>query len=963
MNSPERRAHWRNENHDGESTAGRQGLLIGLAASLVGGVIFALQDPLLALSLRAGLTAICLVAAVLFGLAYWNARAFSPQWGVLGTAWGGCALVTLLAVLGGHGIQSRGLGFFAPLVVLVAVLARPGHALALAAACAAVLGGIIVAEAAGWLHGAAVVAKAPLSTPAIAQVLLLATGLGIGLTVARFAETGLRRIADREQRFRSLLSIGTDGYWELDAELRFVPAELGGAPILGRPSADRCGLRPWETDDKIGVPPECEQRLFDDLRGHRSFRGVRICLQGQSGYLRHLEVAGEPRFGTQGEFLGYWGVVRDLTDEVSTDAELRRSQAMLSMLFDIGPGCVALSEEVTGRCRMVNKRFAQLMGYAESELVGRTAFELGFWHSLREREQLIEALAARGKVEGQRCVFVTKSGERKSMQVAASFCLFEGVRCIAMNARDVTEEERTRLEYAAILQRASIGIAFTRDRKFASVNPRFEQMIGWDTGTLAGQPGVVVWPSEADYAEIGRVAGPLLEQGRSVELERQVRHKNGSLIWCRLLAQALDPNDARNGGTIWIAEDVTEKRQTEKELALARDAAEAANRAKSAFLANTSHEIRTPLHGLLGIARLATQPDLDAARRQRYLSLILDSAQNLAGIITDILDLSKIEAGRIDLEHIEFSLHDTLSAVHQGYVALAEAKGLTMSLAIDPAVPDVVRGDALRLRQILGNFINNALKFTERGHVRIIAKCASGDRVRMAVIDTGPGISRTAQERLFKRFSQADESTTRRFGGTGLGLAICRELAGLMGGEVGVESEVGQGSTFWVELALPVSDTGLVSDDSFARDLEQLRGARVLVAEDNAINMLIVVSQLERWGVEVVQAADGALAVDAVHRGAASGQPIDLVLMDLQMPHVSGFDAARQLREHFDASRLPIIALTAAALVTERDEALQAGMDDFLTKPIDAQRLRRVLARNLARQQGGALHARIRAGG
>ncbi len=933
-----------------DATVARHLCLLGVFACLGGGFAFILQDRPLSEGVRALLVGACLVAAALFGLARWKSNWVPPHWAVLGTAWVGCGLSSLLAVGGGHGIQSLGLGFFALLVCLVAVLARPGHAVALALACGAVLAGIIAAEATGGLDGAAKVAQTSLSGSALRQVLLLASGLGVGLIVSRFAQAAQRKIAEREQRFRSLVTIVADGYWELDSQLRFVAGDPSATSVLGAPRTDRFGLRPWETDDKMGIAPERQQQVFDDLRAHRAFSEVPVHVQMPSGLMRHLVVGGEPRFDSQGQFLGYWGVARDVTDEVAAGEELRRSQTMLSMLFDTNPDGITLSDLATGRYKMVNQSFCRLTGYTAEELVGHTALELGLWDAPVDRERLVASIRSRGAVSGLRVVCVTKSGARVTLLASASSCLLGGEEYLVVNARDVTESERTRLEYSAILQRASIGIAFTRDRKFAGANPSFERMFGWDRGSLIGQSGQVVWPSEADYAEVGRVAGPLLEQGQPVDLERQMRRMDGSVFWARLLAQALDPKNPRGGGTIWIAEDVTERRHTEQALAQARDAAETANRAKSAFLANTSHEIRTPLNGLLGMARLASQPGLDPTRRQTYLAHILDSAQSLAGIITDILDLSKIEAGRIDLEQIDFSLHEALSSLHQGYQSLAETKGLALLLDFDPALPRVVTGDSLRLRQIVSNFITNALKFTASGQVRIEASHGTQGRVRIEVTDTGPGIAPSVQERLFQRFSQADESTTRRFGGTGLGLSICRELVTLMGGEVGVHSELGHGSTFWVELALPASSRTVELHDSHLGDLDRLRCARVLVAEDNPVNMLIIVAQLEQWGIEVVQAVDGGMAVDAVHRAAASGRPVDAVLMDVQMPQVSGYTAARRLREHFDSRQLPIIALTAAALVTERDAARESGMCDFLTKPVDMRLLRRTLAHRLERQ-------------
>ena len=275
-------------------------------------------------------------------------------------------------------------------------------------------------------------------------------------------------------------------------------------------------------------------------------------------------------------------------------------------------------------------------------------------------------------------------------------------------------------------------------------------MAGWEPGTLAGQSGMVVWASEAEYAEIGRLAGPLLAAGKPFEIEHQLTRRDGTKYWCRMLAQAVDHVHPSLGGTIWIAEDVTERRRLDVALAAARDAA--ANRAKSAFPANTSHEIRTPLNGILGLARLAKQPALDAERRQQYLDQIFDSTQSLAAIISDIFDLSKIEAGKIRLEDLPFGLRETLRAVHHAYRSLAEGKGLELVLAVD----------AMRLRQILSNFITNALKFTERGGVRIEASRTPAGRLRLAITDTTAAALRhgwlrnSCQENVRRRGQRGD---------------------------------------------------------------------------------------------------------------------------------------------------------------------------------------------------------------
>ncbi|MEY3253702.1 MAG: hypothetical protein RL227_2675, partial [Pseudomonadota bacterium] len=497
------------------------------------------------------------------------------------------------------------------------------------------------------------------------------------------------------------------------------------------------------------------------------------------------------------------------------------------------------------------------------------------------------------------------------------------------------------------LDNAGIGVAVTRDRHFVLVNAEFERMIGWRDGSLIGQPGGTVWKSDADYAEVGRLVGPALAQGGKIEIEREVRRRDGSTFLARLRAGVVDPHRPADGGTVWIVEDITERRQFEEALARARDDAEAANRAKSAFLANTSHELRTPLNGLMGLARLARDPGLPEPLRHQYLSQIEDSAQSLAAIISDILDLSKIEAGRLPIESAPFDLVALLETLAHTYRTLAEARGLQLLLVIEPALEPVVSGDALRVRQIVTNYVANAIKFTDQGFVRITAQRVDGaaPMLRLACEDSGPGIEPEVLPELFKPFTQADQSTTRRFGGTGLGLSICRELAALMGGRVGVASEQGHGSRFWAELPLPpatlsavVAAPGPAPGDATAG----LAGMRVLMVEDNAVNMLIAVATLERWGVLVTEARDGHEALAAVE---AAAQPFDAVLMDVQMPGMSGHEATRELRQRPAGRGVPIIALTAAALVSERDQALASGMDDFLTKPIDADRLQAALLR------------------
>ena len=1003
------------------------------------------------------------------------------------------ALPVAVAISRDLGLWALSLAVMGPMLAFATGMLGLGAGLLLGGLGAAALLGLGLAEFLGW--GTHALALNSLLLRTTVQFSLLGAGLIAGLGLQRMVQRSMAEAEERTARFRGLLGMAVDWYWEMDREFRFTHVAEERPGRLGFDLTTRLGKTPWEIDN-LGLTDDELDAHRADLESHRAFHGMVAHRVGVDGRPRWVSISGEPRLDAQGNFRGYWGVGRDVTPEMAAEQSaqatetryrelfrrspsplvlhrwgrvvdanpaamamfgytqrasmigqdlfshyepgddeaarelatrlesqaagamqpmaeyrlrtlsrrrrlvqatsvrvdtasgpatltfftdqteqnqaqeaLRRSEGLLSHLVATSPDVITLTEADSGRYAMVNKAFETLMGWTSAEVIGRTSQDIGIWLHPEDRDDIRAAIRRDGAAHNLPVSFKRKDGSGVAMLVSVAPFELDGQTYLVLYARDVSDSERTRLVHSAILENASIGITLTRDQKFVLTNPRVEAMFGWGHGALIGQHGSVVWPSADDWHAVGRELGPRLAAGEQVEIERTMRRRDGSTFLGRLMAQAVDLAHPSRGGTIWIIEDVTERRRVEAALAQAKDAAQAASRAKSAFLANTSHEIRTPLNGLLGLGRLAQQPGISEAQRRDFLNQMMDSAEGLAGLISDILDFSKIEAGRLTLETQPFALRELLESIRLAYVTLAQARGLSFDLKVDPQLPGWVFGDPMRTRQILSNYLTNALKFTAQGGITISidalghnARGSAGEWVRLEVRDTGPGIPAEQQARLFQPFTQADESTTRRFGGTGLGLSICRELATLMGGEVGVVSVAGEGATFWAELPLPAAPSPadppqrglrLAEGPQGPQDLQSLRGLRALIAEDHPVNMLIAVAQLEQWGMEVGQAHDGRQAVEAVRAAARMGKPFHVVLMDVQMPVMGGHEATRELRREHDATELPIVALTAAALVSERDDALAAGMNDFLTKPIDTPKLHQTLLRLLTSHVSG----------
>ena len=570
------------------------------------------------------------------------------------------------------------------------------------------------------------------------------------------------------------------------------------------------------------------------------------------------------------------------------------------------------------------------------DVLGMLLVLLAFYRRKVVRPLVHITRQAQHLLAGKRNVpFVGPQTPGQAVEIAELAKPLDNYQKLAIELDAQSEELRlANAEQRAIVESATAGIALIKNRVIERANSKLHEIFGWPPGEIIGQSTRVWDVDDATRAVDESVLYDPIWRGETSRHEMQLARRDKSRLWTRIAGRAVDVAD-QSKGSVWIIDDITVEHEAADEMRRARALAEDAVRMKSDFLANMSHEIRTPMNAIIGMAYLALKAD-PTPRLRDYLTKIQSSSQLLLGIINDILDLSKIEAGKMVVEHTEFDLEQVLANVINLISEKAASKGLELIIDVAEEVPTNLVGDPLRLGQILVNYANNAVKLTEHGEIElsIALAQAQGDGVllRFAVRDTGIGLSDEQRGRLFKNFEQADSSTTRKYGGTGLGLVIVKQLAELMGGEVGVDSQIGRGSTFWFTARLGRGSTKV-------RTLQpnpELRGRRLLVVDDSDTAREVIGDMLRTMSFQVTAAGSGAQAIAEVARAEAADEPFAIAFLDWQMPVLDGIATAARIRELRLDHPPHLVMITAYG----RDElfkaAAAAGITDVLIKPLSA---------------------------
>ena len=752
------------------------------------------------------------------------------------------------------------------------------------------------------------------------------------------------KIIQASREWRSTFDTIPDLIAIIDTDYRIIRANRAMTDALKVSPLEVLGLTCYQHVHGTDAPPPfcVHAQLLADGQEH----SAEIYEERLGGW---FQVTASPLHDEAGRLTGSVHVAHDITALKHHEQELQEGKALLRCLIDSVSDLIFIKDR-SGGYLGCNKACEEFLGVPEHELIGKTDFDF-FDREVAKSVRKIDRQILTDRVPRRTEEWVPAAdGRMVLLDTVKAPYLAEDGECLGLVgvSRDITE--RKHIEEALLQSKE-------RFRSIMELSPDIISIITGDGVLTYNSPAALAihgYSKEEmserntfdlihpdDRSDVEKIFNMILEDpSRPRSVQYRYRNKDGSYTWMEAMgANHLDNPSIK--GLITISRDITERKQVEEELARAKDAADAASRAKSEFLANISHEIRTPMNAIIGLGHLALLTSLTDKQRD-YLGKITTSAEGLLRLLNDLLDFSKIEAGKLELEAVPFDLRSCLNRL-LGVVGVGtSAKGLQLRLTLAPETPEYLVGDSLRLEQILLNLLGNAVKFTSTGEVELtvrpLAEAAEMMVLEFSVRDSGIGITPEQAKGIFEAFNQADGSITRRYGGTGLGLNICRRLVALMGGKLQVESELGNGSCFTFSVNMLRGEAPVSNEDGAvgrAMASTALTGCRVLVVDDQPLNQQVMRELLERVEADVTIAAHGreALTVMAREKGL-----FDAILMDLQMPEMDGYEATRVLRKEWPAE-LPIIAVTAHAGKEERERCLQVGMNDHLSKPVNPEQL------------------------
>ncbi len=787
-------------------------------------------------------------------------------------------------------------------------------------------------------------------------------GIYRDVTERKKAEDAIRA---SEERYRTIIDTIPDAYYEVDLKGNAQIFNDAFLKLYEYEMEEMQGLNYRAYTDKVNA--DIAFRIFNQVfKTGMPVRSMDWEVMTKGGIKKQVELSVSPVRDVDGKPMGFRGIIRDVTERRQAEEAIRASEERFRMIIETIPEPYA-EVDLKGNHTFFNEAYVNNQDFSREELQGLNYRNYMEKADAKRIFNLYHEVFITGKpVRNRAFELISKTGEKRQSELSVSLIHDaqgkpSGFRTLY---HDTTERKKMEDALRASEERSRAIIETTVESYFeldlagdvVFFNDEFCKILGYRREEMEGLNNRAYQDPEAARQSF-EVFNSVYKTGNPAKfVETEFMRRDGERRQVELSISLIRDGDGKPTGFRVVSHDISERKKVEASLLQAKEMAEVANKAKSEFLASMSHEIRTPMNAILGMAELLSETPL-SKEQQKYVQVFRDAGENLLGIINDILDLSKVEAGQINLEHVDFDLADLFDRIGEIMGIRANNKGLELNCHIAPDVPVSLVGDPTRLRQVIVNLLGNAIKFTESGEiilgVRKSPEAVPGQETETVELvftlkDTGIGIPPDKLDLVFERFTQADSSTTRKYGGTGLGLPITKRLAELMAGSIQVESEVGKGSVFTFTARFALQKEPRKEEEPSLADIV---GCRALVIDDNATNRMIIREMLTGWGTHVTTAGSGWSGITALREAVASNNPYDFVILDYHMPIMDGFATATAIREDPALSPMVIIMLSSGYPKEDLAKARQVGIDQFLYKPVKRRDLREAISLSLGKVQ------------